>query len=291
MKIGILSRDTTLYSTQRLIHACQQRGHRYQLIDVLACQLELGSGAFVQQNGKILQGFDAIIPRIGTQLTMLGCAVLRQFEQQQIFTLNSAQAISTARNKLQALQQLSQSGIAIPKTVMANCAFELEKLLQRVDGPPVVIKLLEGSQGIGVALAESVAAATSTLETFMGLKVDVLIQEYIKEANGADLRCFVLGGKVVAAMQRQAKAGEFRANLHRGGSTQKVTLCEQEKDIAVACVKALGLQVAGVDILRSARGPLVLEVNASPGLEGIEKACGLDIADMMIAHIEQQLRA
>ncbi|MGL4826117.1 MAG: 30S ribosomal protein S6--L-glutamate ligase [Vibrionaceae bacterium] len=291
MKIGILSRDATLYSTQRLINACQQRGHRYQLIDVLACQLELGSDALVQQNGKSLQGFDAIIPRIGTQLTLLGCAVLRQFEQQQIFSLNSAQAIGTARNKLHALQKLSQNGIAIPKTVIASRAFELEKLLQRVDGPPVVIKLLEGSQGIGVALAESVAAATSTLETFMGLKIDVLIQEYIKEANGADLRCFVLGGQVVAAMQRQAKAGEFRANLHRGGSTQAAALSSQEKAVAVAAVNALGLQVAGVDILRSARGPLVLEVNASPGLEGIEKACGLDIAGMMIAHIEQQVSA
>ncbi|MGL5335895.1 MAG: 30S ribosomal protein S6--L-glutamate ligase, partial [Enterovibrio sp.] len=282
MKIGILSRDATLYSTQRLIHACQQRGHHYQVIDVLACQLEIGSHALVLQNGKKLQGFDAIIPRVGTQLTQLGCALLRQFEQQNIFTLNSAQAICAARNKLQALQQLSLCNIAIPKTVLASNSFELETLLQRVEGPPVVIKLLEGSQGIGVALADSLAAATSTLEMFMGLKVDVLIQEYIKEANGADLRCFVLGGKVIAAMQRQAKAGEFRANVHRGGSTQAVTLSNEEKAIAIASVNALGLQVAGVDILRSARGPLVLEVNASPGLEGIEKACSLDIAGMMV---------
>ncbi|WP_434361165.1 30S ribosomal protein S6--L-glutamate ligase [Parasalinivibrio latis] len=288
MKIGILSRNRNLYSTRRLIEACEQRGHEYRIIDVLHSYMNINSTQpSIHLKGEDLVNFDAIIPRIGASVTFYGCAVLRQFEMMGVYPLNESVAISRSRDKLRSLQLLSRKGIGMPVTGFASKPDDIKDLLDMVGGTPVVIKLLQGTQGIGVVLAETKKAAESVIEAFMGLKADIMIQEYIKEAGGADIRCFVIGDKVIAAMKRQAQPGEFRSNLHRGGTASLIRLTPTERKTAVAAAKIMGLRVAGVDLLRSERGPLVMEVNSSPGLEGIETATGKDVAGMIIEYIEK----
>lgn len=288
MKIGILSRNPRLYSTRRLIEACEARGHQYKIIDALSCYMNINSTQpSIHLRGEDLVGFDAIIPRIGSSVTFFGCAVLRQFEMMGVYTLNDSVAIQRSRDKLRSLQLLSRKNIGMPITGFASKPDDIKDLLSMVGGTPVVIKLLEGTQGIGVVLAETRKAAESVIEAFMGLKANIMVQEYIKEAGGADIRCFVIGDKVIAAMKRQALPGEFRSNLHRGGTASLVRITPEERKTAVLAAKALGLSVAGVDLLRSERGPLVMEVNSSPGLEGIEAATGKNVAGLIIEHIEK----
>lgn len=291
MKIGILSRNASLYSTRRLIEACETRGHEVKVIDALRCYMNINSDQpSIHFKGEDLVGFDAIIPRIGASVTFYGCAVLRQFEMMGVFPVNESVAITRSRDKLRSLQLLSRKGIGMPVTGFASKPDDVKDLLDMVGGAPVVIKLLEGTQGIGVVLAETRKAAESVIEAFMGLKANIMVQEYIKEAGGADIRCFVIGDKVIAAMKRQGAEGEFRSNLHRGGQASLIRITPEERRTAINAAKAMGLSVAGVDLLRSARGPLVMEVNSSPGLEGIEKATGKDIASMIIQHIEKSAR-
>ena len=288
MKIGILSRNRNLYSTRRLIEACEQRGHEVKVIDALRCYMNINSDKpEIHFKGEDLSGFDAIIPRIGASVTFYGCAVLRQFEMMGVYPVNESVAITRSRDKLRSMQLLSRKGTGMPITGFASKPDDIKDLLDMVGGAPVVIKLLEGTQGIGVVLAETRKAAESVIEAFMGLKANIMVQEYIKEAGGADIRCFVIGDKVIAAMKRQAGEGEFRSNLHRGGSASLVKITPAERRTAIAAAKAMGLNVAGVDLLRSSRGPLVMEVNSSPGLEGIEKATGKDIANLVIDFIEE----
>ncbi len=292
MKIGILSRNANLYSTRRLMEACEQRGHEFKIIDALHCYMNINSiQPSIHLKGEHLLGFDAIVPRIGATVTFYGCAVLRQFEMMGIYTLNDSVAIQDSRDKLRSLQLLSRENIGMPITGFASKPTDIKDLLNMVGGTPVVIKLLEGTQGIGVVLAETQKAAESVIEAFMGLKVNIMVQEYIKEAGGADIRCLVIGDKVIAAMKRQALPGEFRSNLHRGGSASLASISPAEEKTAIAAAKAMGLQVAGVDLLRSERGPLVMEVNSSPGLKGIEAATGQDVAGMIIEHIESVISA
>ncbi len=291
MKIAILSRNRRLYSTRRLIEAAEQKGHEVQVIDVLRCYMNIVSRRpSVHLEGEVLEGFDAVIPRIGASVTSYGTSVLRQFEMMGVYTLIESVALSRSRDKLRSLQLLSRKGIGLPVTGFANKPGDTKDLIKMVGGSPVVIKLLEGTQGIGVVLAETNKAAESVIEAFMGLKAAILVQEFIEEAGGSDIRCLVVGGKVVAAMQRQAAEGEFRSNLHRGGSASLVKITPQERATAVSAAKILGLSVAGVDLLRSKRGPLVMEVNSSPGLEGIESASGKDVAGIIIAHVEKNAR-
>ena len=267
MKIGILSRDTELYSTQRLIQAVQNRGHEVKVIDVLHCYMNINSDKpEIHYQGEELAGFDAIIPRIGASVTFFGTAVLRQFEMMNVYPVNESVAITRSRDKLRSMQLLSRRGIGMPITGFASKPGDVKDLLDMVGGTPVVIKLLEGTQGIGVVLAETRKAAESVIEAFMGLKANIMVQEYIKEAGGADIRCFVLGDKVIAAMKRQGADGEFRSNLHRGGYASLIKITPEERRTAIAAAKIMGLNVAGVDLLRSNRGPLVMEVNSSPGL-------------------------
>jgi ribosomal protein S6--L-glutamate ligase len=288
MKIAILSRNSRLYSTRRLAEAAQQRGHESQVIDVLRCYMNIASHRpSIHYKGSELKGFDAVIPRIGSSVTFYGTAVLRQFEMLGVYPINESVAITRSRDKLRSLQLLSRKGIGMPVTGFAHAPDDIEDLMKMVGGAPVVIKLLEGTQGIGVVLAENKSAAESVIEAFMGLKANILVQEFIKEAGGADIRCFVIGDKVVAAMKRQAKAGEFRSNLHRGGSASLIRITPEERSTAVRAARTMGLNIAGVDILRSDHGPVVMEVNSSPGLEGIEKATGKDVAGMIIAFIEK----
>ncbi len=288
MKIGILSRNENLYSTRRLIEAGEARGHEVKVIDALRCYMNINSDKpEIHYKGEELTEFNAIIPRIGASVTFYGCSVLRQFEMMKVYPVNESVAISRSRDKLRSLQLLSRKGIGMPVTGFASKPDDVKDLLEMVGGAPVVIKLLEGTQGIGVVLAETRKAAESVIEAFMGLKANIMVQEYIKEAGGADIRCFVIGDKVIAAMKRQAQEGEFRSNLHRGGSASLVRITPEERRTAVSAARAMGLNVAGVDLLRSARGPLVMEVNSSPGLEGIEIATGKDIAGMIIEFIEK----
>lgn len=288
MKIAILSRNPKLYSTRRLVEAAKERGHEVRILDVLRCYMSIASmHPSIHYKGEELTGFDAVIPRIGASVTFYGTAVLRQFEMTGVYPLNESVAISRSRDKLRSLQLLARKGIGLPVTAFAHSPDDVEDILQMVGGAPVVIKLLEGTQGIGVVLAETKKAAESVIEAFMGLKVNILIQEFIKEAGGADIRCFVIGGRVVAAMKRQGKEGEFRSNLHRGGSATLVRLTPEERSTAVRAAKIMGLNVCGVDILRSNHGPVVMEVNSSPGLEGIETATGKDVAGMIISFIEK----
>ena len=290
MKIAILSRNSKLYSTRRLIEAAKQRGHEVVVLDILRCYMNVTANKpEVHYNGKELSGFDAVIPRIGASVTFYGTAVLRQFEMMGTFPLNESVAISRSRDKLRSLQLLSRKGVGMPITGFAHKPDDVKDLLKMVGGAPVVIKLLEGTQGIGVVLAETQKAAESVVEAFMGLKANILVQEFIKEAGGADIRCFVVGDKVVAAMKRQGAEGEFRSNLHRGGSATLAKLTPKERATAVNAARTMGLNVAGVDLLRAERGPVVMEVNSSPGLEGIESATGLDIATLQITFIEKQL--
>ena len=289
MRIAILSRNPQLYSTRRLKEAAEQRGHEALVLDHLRCSLvnqKFDPGILYQ--GKRLENIDAIIPRIGASVSFFGTAVVRQFEMQGVFSVNSSIAIVRSRDKLRSLQIFSRHNIDIPKTVFANHPRYVDELLREIGGAPVVIKLLEGTQGIGVVLAETRKAAKSVIEAFYGLDANILIQEYIREAGGADIRAFIVDGKVIGAMRRQGAEGEFRSNLHRGGSAQMIKLKKAEREIAMQAAKAMGLNVCGVDMILSSRGPLVLEVNSSPGLEGIEKATGHDIAGNIIEYIERQ---
>lgn len=288
MKIAILSRKTNLYSTQRLYKAAKERGHEVEIIDTLRCYMNINSeNPTIHYKGKILTGFDAVIPRVGASITSYGTAVVRQFEMMGVYSLNSAIAITRSRDKLRSLQLLSRKKVGLPVTGYAHSLDDVADLVRMVGGAPLVIKLVEGTQGIGVILAETLKASESVLEAFMGLKANIMAQEYIQEAEGCDIRCFVIGDKVIAAMKRQAKPGEFRSNLHRGGIASLERLSAKEREVAVKAAKVMGLNVAGVDILRSKRGPLVMEVNSSPGLYGIETATGKNIAEMIITFIEK----
>ena len=286
MKIAILSQDSNLYSTRRLKEAGEAQGHDIRVINYLRCYMNITSlKPSVVYNGKPLENFDAIIPRIGASRTFYGTAVVRQFEVMGVFATNESQAISRSRDKLRCLQILAREGVGLPVTGFAHATQDIDGLIETVGGAPLVIKLLEGTQGIGVVLAETTQAAKSVIEAFRGLDANILVQEYIKEAQGADLRCFVIGGKVIAAMKRQGAEGEFRSNLHRGGKATKIKLTPEERSTAIRAAKAMGLRVAGVDLLRSNHGPVVMEVNSSPGLEGIEKVTEIDVAGTIIEYI------
>lgn len=288
MKIAILSRDASLYSCKRLREAAQGRGHQVEIVDPLSCYMNINpASAAVHYRGRALDDFDAVIPRIGSAITFYGTAVLRQFELCGSYPLNESVAITRARDKLRSLQLLARQGIDMPVTGFAHSPDDTSDLIDMVGGAPLVVKLVEGTQGIGVVLAETRQAAESVIDAFRGLNAHILVQEFIKEAKGRDIRCLVIGNEVVAAIEREAKEGDFRSNLHRGGRARCVEITPREREIAVKAAATLGLDVAGVDILRAQRGPLVMEVNASPGLEGIEKTTGLNIAAMMIDWIEQ----
>ncbi len=289
MKIAILSRKHDLYSTRRLIQAAHERKHQADAIDTLRCYMNITSAQpTMHYQGKELPVYDAVIPRIGASITFYGSAVVRQLEMMGVFCVNDSVAITRARDKLRSLQLLSKKGIGLPITGFAHSIDEIKDLIKMVGGPPLIIKFLEGTQGVGVILVETTKAARSVIEAFLGLKVNILVQEYIKEAAGIDIRCFVVGGKVVAAMKRQATAPEeFRSNLHRGGKACATEITEEERNMAIRAAHITGLNVAGVDIVRAERGPLIIEVNASPGLEGIEKTTGVDVAGKIIEFIEQ----
>jgi len=291
MKIAILSRNPQLYSTRRLVEAAEKHGHEAHVIDHLRCNIEIEQkGPSLFYGSEYLEGFDAVIPRVGASVTFYGTAVVRQFEMMNVFSVNSSRGIVHSRDKLRCLQVLSKEGIGLPKTVFTNYSRNVEHVVESAGGAPVVLKLLEGTQGLGVVLAENQNAAQSVLEAFNGLKARVIVQEFIKEAKGADIRAFIVDGEVVGAMKRQGKDGEFRSNLHRGGTATILDLTEEEKRTAIKAAEAVGLGVAGVDLLQSSRGPLVLEVNSSPGLEGIERATGVDIAGKIIAFIEKNVK-
>lgn len=287
MKIAVLSRNSNLYSTKRLIEAIEQRGHESCVVDHLKCDIVMDDkGPSVFYHGEQLTDIDAIIPRIGASVTFYGTAVVRQFEMMKVFSAVSSLAITRSRDKLRSLQILSRHGINMPKTAFTNYSKEENKVLKHIGQAPVVIKLLEGTQGLGVVLAETNKAAKSVVEAFESLKTRVILQEFIEEAGGADIRAFIVNGEVVGAMKRQGKEGEFRSNLHRGGNANIIKLSRAEKSAALKAADAMGLAIAGVDMLQSKNGPLVLEVNSSPGLEGIETATGVDIAGKIIEFIE-----
>lgn len=287
MKIAVLSRNPKLFSTQRLIEEIQKAGHVAMVVDHSLCDLIIEQeGPSIIYKGQRLEGVDAIIPRIGASVTFYGTAVVRQFELMGAFSAVTSQAIVRSRDKLRSLQILSKNGLGMPKTAFTNFSKGGEKqLIEQVSGAPVIIKLLEGTQGLGVVLAETKKAAESVVEAFHGLKARIIVQEYIKEAKGSDIRAFVVNGKVVGAMKRQGAEGEFRSNLHRGGVASVIKLSRAEKQAALNAAKALGLDVAGVDMLQSLRGPLILEVNSSPGLEGIEGATGVNVAAEIIKFV------
>jgi ribosomal protein S6--L-glutamate ligase len=288
MKIAILSRSKNIYSTGQLIEAAEKRGHEVLLLDHMKCVLVIEKGRpHIYYQGKEIIGVNAVIPRIGASVTFYGTAVVRQFEMMKIFTAVESQALVRSRDKLRSLQILARAGIGMPKTAFANQTSDIDSIIDSIGGAPCIIKLLEGTQGIGVILAESKKVATSIIEAFLKLDAAMLVQEFIKEAKGADIRAFVIDGQVVGAMKRQAKEGEFRSNLHRGGTAQLIQLSAEERATAVKAAKKLGLGIAGVDMLQSERGPLVMEVNSSPGLEGIQKATGIDIAGKIIEYIER----
>lgn len=288
MKLAILSRNRKLYSTRRLIEAAQMRGHSVSVVDPLRCYMRISPGlAEIHYRGRVLEGFDAIIPRIGASRTFYGTAVVRQFEMMGVFPVNESQAITRSRDKLRSLQLLSRDGIGLPVTAFAHSTKDVAGVINTVNGAPLVVKLIEGTQGIGVVLCETRKAAESVIEAFRGLDANILVQEFIKEAGGMDIRCFVVGGRVIAAMKRQGAPGEFRSNLHRGGTADTVKITPEERATAVRAAKTMGLNVAGVDILRSNHGPVVMEVNSSPGLEGIERATGKDVAGRVIEFIEK----
>jgi len=291
MRIAILSRNPSLYSTRRLVKACEQRDHTVDVLNTLKCYMDIAAHRpSVHYQGKELEPYDAIIPRIGASVTFYGAAVLRQFEMMGAYPLNESVAINRSRDKLRALQIMARAGIGLPLTGFAHSPDNTKDLIKLVGGAPLVVKLLQGTQGKGVVLAETHKAAESLIEAFRNLDANFLVQEFIKEAGGADIRCFVIGTKVVAAMKRQAKEGEFRSNLHRGATASLIRLTPEERSTAVRSAKKMGLNVAGVDLLRSNHGPVVLEVNSSPGLEGIETATGKDIADLIIQFIEKNAK-
>ncbi len=288
MKIAILSANQNLYSTKRLVEAGQKKGHEVVVINHTKCDLviEKKKPGIIYQ-GEEITNINAIIPRIGASVTFYGTAVVRQFEMMKVFSATESQALVRSRDKLRSLQILSRAGLGLPKTVFSNYSKEVSGIIDKVGGAPLVIKLLEGTQGLGVMLADNRNSAESILEAFNGLQARVIVQEFIKEAKGADIRAFVVDGVVVGAMKRQAKEGEFRSNLHRGGSANIIELSDEEENAAIRAAKSLGLGIAGVDMLQSARGPLILEVNSSPGLEGIENATGKDIAGQIIKYLER----
>lgn len=290
MKIAILSRNTSLYSTKRLVEAAEELGHEALVVDHLKCTIELEKKSpRIFYNGKYLDNIDAIIPRIGSSVTFYGTAVVRQFEMMRVFSAVDSQALTNSRDKLRSLQILAKAGVGLPKTVFTNYAKDVDHVIESVGGAPLILKLLEGTQGLGVVLAETKNAASSVIEAFNGLKARVIAQQFIKESGGADIRAFVVDGRVVGAMKRQGKEGEFRSNLHRGGSAQLIELSNEEELTALKATKAMGLGVAGVDMLQSKNGPLVLEVNSSPGLEGIEDATQIDIAKEIIKYLERNV--
>lgn len=287
MKIAVLSRNSQLYSTRRLVEAIQAKGHEARVIDHLKCDLTIEqTGPKVYYMGESIDDLDAVIPRIGASVTFYGTAVVRQFEMMGVFSTTKSQSIVRSRDKLRSLQLLSGAGLPMPRTAFTNYSKEERSLIDHVGGAPVIIKLLEGTQGLGVVLAETRKAAQSVIEAFHGLKARIIVQEFIKEAKASDLRVFVVDGKVIGAMKRTGQEGEFRSNLHRGGKAEVVKLNRIERSVAVKAAQAMGLSVAGVDILQSSRGPLILEVNSSPGLEGIERATGIDIAARIVDYIE-----
>ncbi|MBP1840321.1 30S ribosomal protein S6--L-glutamate ligase [Formosa algae] len=291
MNIVILSRNAELYSTDRLVVEGEKRGHKIEVIDPLKCDIIIEKEKpTIYYKNRYLDYVDAIIPRIGASVTFYGCAVVRQFEMMNVFTIVTSDAIQRSRDKLRSLQRLSKAGIGMPKTVFTNYSRDVEEVINHVGGTPVIIKLLEGTQGLGVVLAETKNAAESVLEAFNGLQARVIVQEFIKEANGADLRALIVDGQVVGAMKRQGKEGEFRSNLHRGGSANIIKLDAAELKLAINAAAALKLPVCGVDMLQSARGPLLLEVNSTPGLEGIEGATGKNIAKNIITFIERNAK-
>jgi ribosomal protein S6--L-glutamate ligase len=291
MKIAMLARNPNLYSHKRLKEAAEQRGHKLDIINTLQCYMNIASRRpEVYYNGEKLEGYDAVIPRIGASVTFYGMAVLRQFEMQGVYPLNESVGIGRSRDKLRSMQLLARDGIGLPVTTFAHDPKQTDEVLRLAGGAPVVIKLLEGTQGIGVVLADTNRSAKSVVEAFRGAGVNILLQEFIKEAGGTDIRAIVVGGKVVAAMKRTGAEGDFRSNLHRGGSAEVIKLSPEERSTAIRSAKAMGLNVCGVDMLRANHGPVVMEVNSSPGLEGVEKATGLDIAGKIIEYIEKNAK-
>lgn len=292
LRIGLLASNPALYSNRRIMEAGEMRGHEMHFLNIKECYMKLDATKpeIHNRDGRVLNDFDAIIPRIRPSITFYGCALTRQFEALKVFCLNSSAAITQSRDKLFSLQLLLNNHIDIPTTGFASSPLDTDDLIKMVGGPPLIVKLLEGTQGKGVVLAETKKAAESVINAFKSLNANILVQEFIKEANGKDLRLFVVDGKVVAAIQREATPGEFRANIHLGGSATVIKPTKEEKRIAIKAAKAMGLQVAGVDIIRSSKGPLLLEVNSSPGLEGIESATHVDIAGEMIKAIEKHFR-
>ncbi|WP_436794015.1 30S ribosomal protein S6--L-glutamate ligase [Actinospongicola halichondriae] len=291
MRIALLSRNSNLYSTTRLKEAAEERGHEVRVIDYLRCVMDITSHRpNIRYAGSPLEGFDAIIPRIGATHTFYGTAVVRQFEMMNVFPTNESQGISRSRDKLRSLQLLSRNGIGLPVTGFAHSTKDIDGLIELVGGAPLIVKLIEGTQGVGVVLAETKKAAESVIAAFRQLDANILVQEFIKEAGGADIRAFVIGGRVVASMRRQGAPGEFRSNLHQGGTADKIKLTPEERSTAVRAAKTMGLNVCGVDMLRSNHGPVVMEVNSSPGLEGIEETTGVDVGAKVIEFIEKNAR-
>jgi ribosomal protein S6--L-glutamate ligase len=290
MKIAILSRNANLYSTRKIVEAGLQQNHEMLIVDHTKCDLIIEKkNPVIIYRGKKLEKVDAVIPRIGASVTFYGTAVVRQFEMMKVFTAIESQALLRSRDKLRSLQILSRAGLGLPKTVFTNYSRNVKEIVKAAGGAPVVVKLLEGTQGLGVVLAETDNAAESVIDAFNGLKVRVIVQDFIEEAKGADIRAFVIDGVVVGAMKRQAKKGEFRSNLHRGGTAQVYELTEEEENTALKAARVMGLGICGVDMLQSDLGPLILEVNSSPGLEGIEKATGKNIAKSIIRYVERHI--
>lgn len=291
MKIAMLARNAELYTHRRLKEAAEARGHELDIVDTLRCYMNIASRRpEIFYNGEKLVGYDAVIPRIGASITFYGTAVLRQFEMMGVFPLNESVAIGRSRDKLRSMQLLARDGVGLPVTTFAHDPKQTEEVLQLAGGAPIVIKLLEGTQGLGVVLADTDRSAKSVVEAFRSAHVNILLQEFIKEAGGTDIRAIVVGGKVVAAMKRSGAEGEFRSNLHRGGSAEVVRLSPAERATARKAAKSMGLNACGVDMLRADSGPVVMEVNSSPGLEGVEKATGKDIAGMMIEYLEKNAK-
>jgi ribosomal protein S6--L-glutamate ligase len=290
MRLVILSRQPELFSTRALVEAAQRRGHEVRVLDTLQFDIRVSKRSpelFFQ--GEPVGAVDAVIPRIGASITFYGLAVVRQFEMMGVYCVNESQAIARSRDKLRCLQILSRHDIGMPPTVYTRQADHVPACIEKVDGPPVVVKLLQGTQGIGVVLAETTRAASSVIEAFHGLDQNILIQQFIRESNGSDIRALVVGRRIVAAMRRQAVSGEFRSNIHRGGTTKEITLSLEYRKTALAAARILGLRVAGVDMIESREGPMVMEVNSSPGLEGIQKTARVDVAGAIIEHIEREL--
>jgi ribosomal protein S6--L-glutamate ligase len=291
MKIALLCRSPQLYSHQRILTAARDRGHEIDTVNHLRCTIDIASHRpKVHYQGRVLEGYDAVIPRIGASVTFFGTAVVRQFEMMRVYCVNESVAIARSRDKLRSLQLLSRKGIGLPVTVFAHRTSNPQDVIDLIGGPPVVIKLLEGTQGIGVVLGETAKAAESIIQAFGGVNTNILVQEYIAEARGEDIRCIVIGDRVVASMKRRGREGDFRSNLHRGGSAKPVKITPQERSTAISAARAMGLNVCGVDMLRSNHGPVVMEVNSSPGLEGVEQATGVDVAGAIVEFIEKNAK-